>query len=107
MWTRQHKKRNTGALIVPAVAAAVMSYFGYHAFHGEYGIYAKHRLQERVVVAEAGLAKVRGERMELERRVALLQDGTLDRDMLDEYVRHALNLALPDEIVIARPSSRN
>lgn len=107
MWTRQHKKRNTGALIVPAVAAVVMSYFGYHAFHGEYGIYAKHRLQERVGVVEVSLARVRGERMELERRVALLQDGTLDKDMLDEHARHTLNLALPDEVVILRPRSRN
>ena len=103
MWTRQHKKRRTGALIVPAVAAAVMSYFGYHAFHGEYGIYAKHRLQDRVAVVEVDLERVRGQRIELERRVALLQDGSLDKDMLDEYARHSLNLALPDEIVIMRP----
>ena len=34
MWTRQHKKRNTGALIVPAIAALFLTYFGFHAFHG-------------------------------------------------------------------------
>lgn len=107
MWTRQHKKRNTGALIVPAVAAVFLSYFGFHAFQGEYGIYAKYRLEERVAMLEGNLARVSAERTHLERRVQLLHDGTLEKDMLDEHARRALNLALPDEIVIMRPVSGN
>lgn len=107
MWTRQHKKRNTGALIVPAVAAVFLSYFGFHAFQGEYGIYAKYRLEERVAILEGNLAKVSAERTRLERRVQLLHDGTLEKDILDEHARRALNLALPDEIIIMRPASGN
>lgn len=102
MWTRQHKKRNTGALIMPAIAALILPYFGFHAYHGEYGIYAKHRLQERVAVVEASLDKVRSERIQLEKRVQLLQDGSIERDMLDEYARRSLSLALPDEVIIMR-----
>ena len=105
MWTRQRKKRNTGALIVPAVAAAFLSYFGFHAFHGEYGIYAKYRLEERVTALERRLATVRGERIKLEQRVQLLNDGSLEKDMLDEHARRSLNLALPNEVVIMRPGS--
>ena len=107
MWTRQRKKRNTGALIVPAVAAAFLSYFGFHAFHGEYGIYAKYRLEERVTALERRLAVVKGERVKLEQRVQLLNDGSLEKDMLDEHARRALNLALPDEVVIMRPIATN
>ena len=107
MWTRQRKKRNTGALIVPAVTAVFLSYFGFHAFQGEYGIYAKYRLEERVGVLEARLDAVRAERIRLERRVQLLHDGTLEKDMLDEHARRALNLALPDEIVIMRSPKRD
>ena len=103
MWTRQRKKRNTGALIVPAIAAVFLSYFGFHAFQGEYGIYAKYRLEERVAGLEADLDRIRTERAHLERRVQLLHDGTLEKDMLDEQARRALNLSLPDEIVIMRP----
>ena len=44
MWTRQHKKRNTGALIVPALAAVFLSYFGFHAWHGEFGINSSYAL---------------------------------------------------------------
>jgi cell division protein FtsB len=102
MWTRQHKKRNTGALIMPAIAALILPYFGFHAYHGEYGIYSKHRLQERVAVVEASLDKVRSERIQLEKRVQLLQDGSIERDMLDEYARRSLSLALPDEVIIMR-----
>ena len=107
MWTRQRKKRNTGALIVPAITAAFLSYFGFHAFHGEYGIYSKYRLKERVAVLEAGLERVTAERVRLEQRVQLLHDGTLEKDMLDEMARRALNLALPDEVVIMRPRQVN
>ena len=42
------------------------------------------------------------ERIQLERRVEMLNDGSLERDMLDEHARRSLNLALPDEIVIMR-----
>ena len=104
MWTRQRKKRNTGALIVPAVTVAFLSYFGFHAFQGEYGIYSKYRLEERVAVLEARLTTVTEERAGIERRVQRLHDGTLEKDMLDEHARRALNLALPDEIVIMRSS---
>ena len=102
MWTRQHKKRNTGALIVPAIATVVLSYFGFHAFNGEYGIYSKYRLETRVARLEVDLARIAGERMRLESRVQLLHDGTMEKDMLDEQARRALNLALPDEVVILR-----
>ncbi len=56
MWTRQHKKRNTGALIVPAITVVFLSYFGFHAFHGEYGIYSKYGLEERVAALQINLA---------------------------------------------------
>lgn len=107
MWTRQRKKRNTGALIVPGIAALFLSYFGFHAFQGEYGIYSKYRLEERVAQLERRLIHVAAERERLERRVQLLHDGTIEKDMLDEHARRALNMALPNEIVIMRTSARD
>ncbi|HRP77875.1 MAG TPA: septum formation initiator family protein [Aquamicrobium sp.] len=107
MWTRQRKKRNTGALIVPAIAVAFLSYFGFHAFHGEYGIYSKYRLEERVAALEATLETTRTARVALEQRVRLLHDGSLEKDMLDEHARRALNLALANEVVIMRQRSND
>ena len=100
MWTRQHKQTNTSRLIVPALCAAFLTYFGFHAYHGEFGIYSKYRLEARAAELQAQLDVVKAERVELERRVQLLHDGTLEKDMLDEQARKALNLSHADEITI-------
>jgi cell division protein FtsB len=100
MWTRQHKKRNTGRLIVPAISTVFLAYFGFHAYHGAFGIYSKYGLEARTAELLAELETVKTERIELERRVQLLHDGTLEKDMLDEQARRALNLSHADEITI-------
>ena len=108
MWTRQHKQRNTGRLIVPAVSALFLAYFGFHAYHGEFGIYSKYLYEAQAVELQARLDTVKAQRVGMERRVQLLQDGTLEKDMLDEQARRALNLSKPDEIVIMRtPAQAN
>lgn len=104
MWTRQHKQRNTGRLIVPAVSALFLAYFGFHAYNGEYGIYAKYRYKAEAVELQARLDAVKKQREAMERRVALLHDGSLEKDMLDEHARKSLNLTQPNEIVILRSS---
>jgi cell division protein FtsB len=105
MWTRHHKNRNTGKLIVPAISALFLAYFGFHAYHGEFGIYSKYRLEGQAAELNAELAKVRATRLELERRVQLMHDGTLEKDMLDEQARRALNLSHADEITIMLDSA--
>lgn len=105
MWTRQHKKRNTGRLIVPAISIAFLAYFGFHAYNGEFGIYSRYQYEARTVDLKAQLESVKARRIELERRVQLLHDGTLEKDMLDEQARKALSLSHSDEITIMRPRS--
>jgi cell division protein FtsB len=100
MWTRQHRPRRSGRLIVPVLTAAVLSYFGYHVYHGEFGIDSKEKLRERVVVLQAQLDVVKAEREALEARVRMLHDGTIDRDMLDEQARRALNMSQATEVTI-------
>ena len=105
MWTRQHKQSWTSRLIVPAISAAVSVYFGHHAFQGEYGIRSTERYLTREAELQGQLAQLRDKREALERRVAMLQDGSLDADMLDEQARRALNLSHADEVTIIRPVS--
>ncbi len=102
MWTRQRKKRRSGALIVPALATLFLSYFGFHAWHGEFGIYSSYQLVERKAELEARLDRLRGERVAMEGRVMLLRDGTIEKDMLDEQARRSLNLTSKDELTIIR-----
>ncbi|MHA6684608.1 FtsB family cell division protein [Mesorhizobium sp. A556] len=107
MWTRQHKQRNTGRLIIPLLCAVFVAYFGYHAYHGEFGITSRSRLQAETAGLQAQLDAVRTRRVDLERRVRLLHDGTIEKDMLDEQARSALNLSREDEITIMLPSASN
>ena len=105
MWTRQRKQRNTGRLIVPAISALFIAYFGFHAYHGEFGIYSKYAFEARAAELRQRLDVVRGQRLEMQHRVQLLHDGTLEKDMLDEQARRALNLSQSDEITIMLPVS--
>ena len=100
MWTRHHKNRNTGRLILPAVCAAFLSYFGYHAYNGEYGINSKTELDARRTELSAKLDRLHEQRMHIERRTNLLRDGTLEKDMLDELARRALSVSKEDEVTI-------
>jgi cell division protein FtsB len=104
MWTRQHKQRNTGRLIVPAISALFLAYFGFHAYHGEFGIYSNYQFESRAAELRQRLETVRSQRLQLEHRVQLLHDGTLEKDMLDEQARRALNLSQSDEITIMLPA---
>ena len=100
MWTRHHKNRNSGRLILPVVCAAFLSYFGYHAYNGQYGINSKVQLDARRAELTARLDKLHAERIHIERRANLLRDGSLEKDMLDEQARRALSVSKVDEVTI-------
>ena len=100
MATRQHRRSWLPRLILPAIAAAYLGYFGFWAFHGHYGIWAKARLEADAQQLDTELASLSAQRTALERRVMLLRPQSVDQDMLDELVRQALNLLQPNDVVI-------
>ncbi|MBR0555638.1 septum formation initiator family protein [Ciceribacter sp. L1K23] len=100
MWTRHHKKRKYGRLILPALTVAFLSYFGYHSVHGDYGLIAAQGFEKMRFERERELALLVKQRTSLEKQVELMSDGSLERDMIDEKARYQLNVSRPDEIVI-------
>lgn len=100
MWTKYHKKRRFGRLILPAITIAFVSYFGYHCIHGDYGLKATEVFEQRRVDRAKELADLVARREHLEKEVALLSDGSLDKDMLDQYARYQLTYSKTNEIVI-------
>lgn len=100
MWTKHHKKRRFGRLVVPAITVAFLSYFGYHSIHGDFGLEAMERLERQRIARTAERDKIVKTRVALERQVELMSDGSLERDMIDEISRYQLNMSKPDEIVI-------
>lgn len=87
-------------LVRPLFIVAGMFYLGYHAMHGERGLYALVREQHEKAVLEQELAKTKAEREKVELRVSHLRDGSLDLDLLDEQMRRMLGVMKPGEIVV-------
>ncbi|OJF91789.1 cell division protein [Rhizobium sp. 58] len=100
MWTKHHKKRKLGRFVMPLITVAFLSYFGYHSMHGDYGLRATEAFDRQSAERQTRLAALVTQRETLEREVALMSDGSLERDMLDEKARFALNMSRADEIVI-------
>jgi cell division protein FtsB len=100
MSTRQRKQSKVRPLLLPLCCLLIMGYFAYHAVEGDYGLFALGKLQDRVASLEADLARAKAERQRLERHVALMRPESLDRDMIDERAREALNMANAKDIVI-------
>jgi cell division protein FtsB len=100
MTTRQRKQSKLRPLLLPFSCLLIMGYFAYHAVEGDYGLFALGKLKERVASLEAELAAARAEREQMERHVALMRPESLDRDMIDERAREALNMADAKDIVI-------
>lgn len=105
MWTRQRKRTRRSRLVLPALTVVCLAYFGFHAFHGSYGLYSKEQLDLRKADLSSELTRLTRERESLERQVALLQDGSIERDMLDEQARLQLNYSQKSDLTILTGSN--
>ena len=103
MWTRQRRHNSLPRLILPVSTALFLTYFGYHALYGGNGLYSKHVVEAQTRELQATLGSATARRAALQQQVALLSDGTVEKDMLDEQARRALNMAQPGELVILKP----
>jgi cell division protein FtsB len=102
MRTRQKRKSRLGPFVVPVITMAVLTYFAMQSQEGRYGSESKKEMAALLERREADLSRFSAERQALETRVRFLRDGSLERDMVDERARRALNMATEDEIVLLR-----
>ena len=91
-----------GALILPALTVAVVSYFGSYAVWGERGLLALNKVQARLDAREAQLAQVAGDRARLAHRIALMEDGHADPDLVEELARSQLMDGAPNQVAVPR-----
>ena len=98
--TRHHTRSLAGRMITPLATMLVLGYFAFHAFSGQYGIRARIAFDAKETELSTRLAALEAVRARVETRVQLLREGSIERDMLDERSRHALNLVRRDEIVL-------
>ncbi|OYY89203.1 MAG: septum formation initiator [Sphingomonas sp. 28-66-16] len=77
-----------------------MAFFGGYAVLGTNGILAYGQYKRELVRSEAVYASLDKRRAVMRNRVALLDPGHANPDMVDEQVRKQLKLTHPDELVI-------
>lgn len=90
MVSRSRLKSVLAGLALYAMAAMIVGYFGVNAYTGKYGLNARQELDQEIVALTSELARLKAERAEGEKRVALLRSSGIDPDMLDERVRYQL-----------------
>ncbi len=84
----------------PALALAVMAFFGGYAVLGANGALAFGDYKRQVAKRELYYAALDQKREQLRNRVALLDPRHANPDMVDELVRRELNVAHPDEVIV-------
>ena len=102
MRMRRRITQSAGLLIVPAICCAVTIYFGYAGIVGPRGLLAWSATEERLAMSQLELNDIRAERIALERRIELLDENALDRDLLEEVARSTLAQGRPGEVAIPR-----
>ncbi|WP_332066139.1 FtsB family cell division protein [Bartonella sp. CB189] len=100
MWTKQKRRSTKIRFVLPLMTVGVLSYFSYHVYHGEYGLYSLSKVNQHIAELKEELHSIEVERAFIEKRISLLRDGYIEKDMLDEYVRRNLNFSKPNELTI-------
>lgn len=85
------------------VGVFLCMYFGFHVSHGQRGLAELDYAKSELVEYSEQLAKINVEKDLWESRVIALRPGSLDKDVLEERVRHVLGYKHPHEIEIISP----
>jgi cell division protein FtsB len=88
------------ALVLYALAALFVGYFGINAYTGKNGLRARQNLDQQIADLVEELDRVKAERALWARRVALLKSNQIDPDMLDERARQLLNYTDPRDVTM-------
>ena len=97
---RRSVARVVGALIVPAICAAAVTYFGYFTIWGERGLMALASARTQLTAEQRQLDTLQIARERIQRRIALVRAG--DPDILQEVRRKQLLGAENGEVLVPR-----
>ena len=100
MVTRKRLRSILTTLGLYVMAALLIGYFGVNAYSGNHGLKAKEDLDQQIATLSGDLDRLKIERAQWERRVALLRAGRLDPDMLDEQARSLLDYVAPNDLTL-------
>ncbi len=102
MRIRRSVTRLFGRLVIPALCAAVVSYFAYYTVCGERGLLAYNDTAAQLAVKQEQLATLKTEHARLAHRIKLLEPGSVDPDMVEEVAREQMLDSAPGEVAVPR-----
>ncbi len=83
--------------LIAFIGVCICMYFAYHAIYGNRS-YVKHMsLSSQIESMSQNLVELQKDRVELERKVAMMRPGSVDADLLEERVRLVLGYKHKDE----------
>ena len=100
MVTRRRLRTILNALLLYALAALLIGYFGVNAYSGNRGLKAKEDIDRQMAAMNADLQRLKLEHAQWERRIALLKSDDIDPDMLDERARALLDYVDPNDLTL-------
>ena len=90
------------ALILPALSIAVVGYFGSYAIWGERGLLVLEDTEAKLGMQQEKLVRIAAERDRLAHRIALMEEGHADPDLVEELARTQLMDGAPNQVAIPR-----
>jgi cell division protein FtsB len=87
-------------LIVCLGSLCLIGYLVWHAVHGQRSFSQAARIAAQIETLTDERDKLRGERIGLDRRVALLRPESIDPDLLEELARTRLGFVRGNDIII-------
>ena len=87
-------------LIVCLGSLCLIGYLVWHAVHGQRSFSQAGRIAAHIETLTAERDTLRGERIRLDRRVALLRPESIDPDLLEELARTRLGFVRANDIII-------
>ena len=87
-------------ILKPLAVGFMMFYMVFHALHGERGLYALVKEQQKREVVTAELASVKQQLAAVENRIVRFQTASVDLDLLDEQLRRHMGIAPENEYLV-------
>jgi cell division protein FtsB len=100
MVSRKRLKSVTTGLILYALAALMIGYFGVNAFTGNRGLKAREAIDQQAAELTTEIERLKADRTQWQRRVSLLKSDSIDPDMLDERARVLLDYAGSRDVIL-------
>jgi cell division protein FtsB len=104
MIARTRLTRILQGLCLHLAAVALIGYFAFHAYHGNYGLEARKGYEADIARLTRVRDDLRAERANLDRHVALLRPESIDPDMVEELARRDLGFVHPNDLVKITPA---